>query len=65
MNLRFAAFFATGFLGGVVCCWARIQCLQARLRVMEFFFRQRINTQLGEVSRPLGDVPRVRSPKVA
>jgi len=65
MSLRFAAFCVTGFLGGVVVCWARIQCLRARVQLMEFFFRQRIDAQLDEVARPVAAHSEVRPPKAA
>lgn len=65
MSLRFVAFFVTGFLGGVVACWARIQCLRARRQLMEFFLRQHLDAHLEELARPCGKLGNVPPAKAA
>ncbi|HMD99203.1 MAG TPA: hypothetical protein VKM93_17990 [Terriglobia bacterium] len=65
MTLRFAVFFVAGFLGGAVACWARMHRLRAKLQLMEFSFRQRINTRLEQLPIPRGERSKVRPPTAA
>ncbi len=65
MSLRSAVFFVAGFLGGVVACWARKHCLRAKLQLMEFFFRQRMDTRLEQLPIPRGERSKVRPPTAA
>ena len=65
MSVRLLAFFAAGFLGGVLVSWASIHRLRARLHLMEVFVCHRIDAQFKKWETSHAKAGAARPPEAA
>ncbi len=55
MIAKLGAAFLVGFLSGILVCWMRLQCLGTRVKLLEYYFGERIQEQWNERAKPLGE----------